>query len=766
MRAAHAVALVALAVGCSRAHYRRQADFESYDAIAERNQCPAWALPRTNITPAPDSRIADPYNPDFPPMPPDDPFAHRYMHCVDGMHGWRHWHIDGDAPSVEPPGWRDSLPLDAENALPLTPDTAVEIALANSREYQRALEDVYLLALGLTLNRFEFDCHWFGRNDSTLRQFGSSATELNTFSTFSDVGFTRNFAAGGQLLVDFANSVVVTFRGGQTAVSSNVLVQLIQPLLRNAGRQVRLEDLTQAERTLLYAVRDFARFRKDFYADLTTRGNGYLGLLLQLQNIRNFEANIASQEQNLRLHEALFAGGIVSTVQVDQVFQSYQQARFTLLLAQVGYNNDLDSYKLRLGLPPDLAVKLDDSQLNPFQLSSPELMRDQTDLDKLLAGLRQRDQPPTVDELHEGLDRLSGFVERARGYTTQIDEELGKWRGRLDDPNTMIDTASREREQTLYRTLLKQSGVAKDGLNDLAAQLARAAAGLREANRPADWRLVLRLARTLIAKLGELFVVQTQIRVFLIDLPSVHYEEGPAIQTALECRLDLMNQRGRVVDSWRKITVTANGLDAGLNLILTAQPTTAPGSHNPFDFSSKASQYSAELQFDAPLNRVAARNIYRQSLVDYQRSRREFMAAEDQIRLSIRRDLRQLAADRQGFGIARLTLLAAARQLEGARESLLLAEKGSDSTTSTLNILNALDGLLQARNALIGRYVSYETNRLQLLLDLEALQLDERGLPINVSPFVADQPQRPATGAQPPNIADLVPAVRRAEFEP
>ena len=43
--------------------------------------------------------------------------------------------------------------------------------------------------------------------------------------------------------------------------------------------------------------------------------------------------------------------------------------------------------------------------------------------------------------------------------------------------------------------------------------------------------------------------------------------------------------------------------------------------------------------------------------------------------------------------------------------------------------LGALNSLLDAKNALIAVWVSYETNRLQLLLDTEALQLDERGLP-------------------------------------
>ena len=105
------------------------------------------------------------------------------------------------------------------------------------------------------------------------------------------------------------------------------------------------------------------------------------------------------------------------------------------------------------------------------------------------------------------------------------------------------------------------------------------------------------------------------------------------------------------------------------------------------------------------------------------------MALEDTIVLSVRNDLRTLATERLGFEIARQTLISAARQVEGARAAILLSERGTDTTTGTLNILNALSGLLTARNGLVRSYVNYETTRLQLLLDLEALQLDARGLP-------------------------------------
>src|SRR5262249_49393334 len=79
------------------------------------------------------------------------------------------------------------------------------------------------------------------------------------------------------------------------------------------------------------------------------------------------------------------------------------------------------------------------------------------------------------------------------------------------------------------------------------------------------------------------------------------------------------------------------------------------------------------------------------------------------------------------FEIARQSLISAARQVEAAREELLLLGNNADPT-STQNILNALTNILLAKNALIDSWVSYEVGRFQLLLDLEAFQVDERGI--------------------------------------
>src|SRR5207253_10346457 len=231
---------------------------------------------------------------------------------------------------IEPPHWEQNLGLDDKGALQLDAERAVDIALRNSRDYQTALEQVYLTALGLTLNRYEFDLHWFGRNSTTFTHFGSGSTptELNTLTVNSEVGFTRNLAAGGQLLVDFANSIVLEYTGKDKAhVSSNIAITLMQPLLRNAGRAVRLEALTQAERNVLYAVRDFAQFRKQFWANVAVQNGGYLDLLLAVQTLRNSRANLKLQEESYRLYNELFRGGRASVIELDQIFLSLKAAQ-------------------------------------------------------------------------------------------------------------------------------------------------------------------------------------------------------------------------------------------------------------------------------------------------------------------------------------------------------------------------------------------------------------------------------------------------------
>jgi hypothetical protein len=258
-------------------------------------------------------------------------------------------------------------------------------------------------------------------------------------------------------------------------------------------------------------------------------------------------------------------------------------------------------------------------------------------------------------------------------------------------------------------------------------ELNRAARNVANAPPEVAWELIQRVAREQSTHVSDLFVIQTQIRAYLVELRPVAYEANEAITEALANRLDLKNRRARVVDAWRKIRVAADGLQSDLDVFLQADVATEPGSDNPLDFSSEASRYRVGLAFDGPLNRMAERNIYRAQLIEYQRARREFIASRDDIVRAIRLDLRRLAADRLNFQIARQQLIVAARQVELARVQLLAPGQAGDSST-TQDVLDALNSLLDAKNALIAIWVTYETDHLRLLLDTEALQLNQWGL--------------------------------------
>lgn len=736
-RGASLVLLLALVgLGCSRDWYRRDADREVYGAIAERNGGP-WELPRTDITPAPESRLANPVNPVCPPMPPDDPAAHAYMIEADGIPGYPFWTKNGIALSNENDIWFAALPREPDGRLLLDPERAVILGQIHSRNFQTELEGVYLSALSLTLNRFEFACQWYLLNDTFYTRFGNSSvpTETNTLTTNTNFGFSRALASGGQLLVNLANAMAFQYTGEDSfTVSSNLSTTLIKPLLRGAGRDFRMEGLVQGERDLLYAIREFARFRKLFYFNLTTRDGGYLGLLLLLQSIRNQEENVRRLEQIYDLHVFLNKSGLVTPVQVDQIFLSLKQAQATLLQTRTNLDNALDAYKFALGLPPSLPVRLDDRLLDPFQLNTPEMEKLQAELNEFDLALRQPDQAPPLAELKAAAQRLAGFHQRTLAGQKAIAADVAT---RLKEiPETEKQADLRQARLDLAEVAKRLTDLAGE-LSEFAKSLVQTESELREAERQAGWERLQRRTLELITLQADLLVYEAQVRSYGVELKRFPYSEEEAVAIALANRLDLMNEQARVVDAWRKIAVTANLLRPGLTVVGSMNLLTEPGTSNSFDFSAQASTYRVGVQLEAPLNRQIERNAFRASLIQYERSRRAYLGRADQVVQTLRRNLRQLETDRLNFEIARQSLIAAARQLEAARGRLLVAGD-TNPATGTLDTLSALASLLQAKNTLIANWVNYETGRLQLLLDMEVLQLDERGIYQDESSFNLD----------------------------
>ncbi len=61
--------------GCGREFFRQWADQDVTEAVFEKSRDPRWTLPIFTVEPPAMSRFAEPFDPDRPPAPPDDPAA-------------------------------------------------------------------------------------------------------------------------------------------------------------------------------------------------------------------------------------------------------------------------------------------------------------------------------------------------------------------------------------------------------------------------------------------------------------------------------------------------------------------------------------------------------------------------------------------------------------------------------------------------------------------------------------------------------------------
>ncbi len=253
-----------------------------------------WSVPFRAVEPDPRSRMAVFVDQDCGPKPLDDPGASQWMEHPYRFSNRKYWDKIPEADLVESPDWIEHLPVDVDGRVKLSQDLAIDLGLLHNRQYQTRYEQVYLQALSLSGNRFEFDTQWVGGLGANHTNTGDGSSRL--LSVSDRLGLSQNLAAGGQFATNLANAFVFQFGSGKfEQAGGNVVATFTQPLLRGAFRHVRLESLTQAERELLYNVRDFARFRREFYGEITNR---YYSLLAQVQSVRNLKANLAGQRHN------------------------------------------------------------------------------------------------------------------------------------------------------------------------------------------------------------------------------------------------------------------------------------------------------------------------------------------------------------------------------------------------------------------------------------------------------------------------------------
>jgi outer membrane protein TolC len=320
-----AVCLSWVAAGCSRAHYRKSADREVYGIVKAGSAQVPGMLKDFDV---------EPYRGDILEKRPAAPAGAE---------------TPEPAAAGAPP---------AEKTVVISLAKALEIAALNSRDYQNQKESLYLSALSLTFQRFQFAPRFSGTLSGDYTFTGvDNDQEASADSSF---GFSWLFNTGTELSVSLATSLSKFLTGSpRSAASSFLSVAVTQPLLRGAGISVT-EPLVQAERNVIYEIRRFVHYRRIFFVSVLS---GYFRVLQNRQVVENEEVNYKNQDLLRERAEAWGEANRMDGVQVDQIRQAVLAAENSVVRAKQSYESSLDAFKITLGLPTACKLELDPTEL-------------------------------------------------------------------------------------------------------------------------------------------------------------------------------------------------------------------------------------------------------------------------------------------------------------------------------------------------------------------------------------------------------------------
>jgi len=243
----------------------------------------------------------------------------------------------------------------ADGGRTLTLPAALEMAERHNRSYQLQRETLYLQALSLTGTR-----HKFVWNPSSTVDLGIARQTDGGLrgDSDADVSVQKLFQTGASVTATLANDLVLYFDGKPKV--PDLTLKLTQPLLRGAGAEIAAEVLTQAERDVVYAVREYSHYQKTFAIE--TVGE-YFRVLQDKDAVRNSYNNYLNLQKARDRAEAMAEAERLARYQVDQARQSELSARVKYLKAVESYRQALDGFKQRLSLPLGEALRLEDRAL-------------------------------------------------------------------------------------------------------------------------------------------------------------------------------------------------------------------------------------------------------------------------------------------------------------------------------------------------------------------------------------------------------------------
>jgi len=348
---------------------------------------------------------------------------------------------------------------------------AIEIATASNRSYQGEKEALYNSVLDLTTERHAFDLLYnitggaeyknfvqkdnillvanehYGSTDPDVIAKGLNVTDKEIFKNFATthdvqkrvdgkVQFTKLLKNGAQLSLDFStvwlNQLLLH---SESSVSASLVASFKQPLLKGFGKKVVMENMTQSERNVIYALRKFAQYRKAFVVTVVTK---YYGVLSANDGVLNAKNNLKQIRFSTARTRMMADSGRLPKVELDQARQNELSAENRLIQSKKAYEESLDGFKVFLSYAPDAQFSLDPNELVALKdigVIPPEIALDKA----LLIGLSNRlDLKSEVNRVEDRF-RQMGIVEDAFKVKLDLVGSIGVANSGGDDIRLKLD---------------------------------------------------------------------------------------------------------------------------------------------------------------------------------------------------------------------------------------------------------------------------------------------------------------------------------------
>ncbi|MBN1764287.1 MAG: TolC family protein [Sedimentisphaerales bacterium] len=363
---------------------------------------------------------------------------------------------------------RYEMLLDISETEVLTLPRAVELAVLHSDEYQTAKEQLYLSTLDLRDARHLYELTPYIGAVGGYAKEGDRETSGGQNQSGIQQLLATGAAVSSGITVGYLDVLTGDFRSGLSTIFHAAITQ---PLLRGSNRKVVLETLTQAEQDTLYEIRTFNRFRQTFMVSVVT---DYFRLLQLYDYYSNAQAHYERLVELTDKMQNLAAVGRLPEFELEQARQDKLRALDEYYQAHTLYQEQLDIFKMKLEIPPDTKIRLDQNEWQGL-LESDVISMDWSEEEAVAAALGQRldlanafDQAldaqrhveVAADALQADLD-LVGFYsngnDSSRRYTFGADPgDLNRVRDRYELTLRMDLPLDRVSEKNDYKRALIQ----------------------------------------------------------------------------------------------------------------------------------------------------------------------------------------------------------------------------------------------------------------------------------------------------------------------